>query len=290
MEATDTQVSMTAVEQLGPARVLGVDEESGRVQILLPGSETGPTWAQSAVVGPHRFEWGQTVLAAGREGGALYILGVLDRPADLRLRSGVRAEREETPESETLRVFSERGEMMFEYDSATGKARVGVPSGDLEIVSREGNIDFVSAEGIRFFAKNPIEMRSLQGISLASASPRAQNFSALELGPEKLELRSPSLAIQSDRGRIHIQDARFLSQRVTARIGQVKLVMDRIESVAGQVIQKAKNLFQTVEQLSQLRAGRLRTLVDETYQLKSQRAVLKAQEDFKIRGDQIHLG
>jgi hypothetical protein len=34
----------------------------------------------------------------------------------------------------------------------------------------------------------------------------------------------------------------------------------------------------------------MRTLVSGTYQLKSRKALLRAQRDFKVNADQIHLG
>jgi len=66
--------------------------------------------------------------------------------------------------------------------------------------------------------------------------------------------------------------------------------VERFETLAETVIQKAKNVYRTVERLTQLRTARLRTLVDETYQLKSRNAFVKTEEDFKVRADHIYLG
>ena len=70
----------------------------------------------------------------------------------------------------------------------------------------------------------------------------------------------------------------------------VRIVARRIESIADTVIEKAKNAYRAVERLNQLKAGRLRTLVDETFHLKARRTVVASGEDCKITAAQIHLG
>ena len=56
------------------------------------------------------------------------------------------------------------------------------------------------------------------------------------------------------------------------------------------VIAKARNIYQTVEELSQVRAGRMRTIVAKTFHFKSKKAFVKAEEDYKIKAEKIHLG
>ncbi len=72
--------------------------------------------------------------------------------------------------------------------------------------------------------------------------------------------------------------------------GRVRLVAERIESMADTVIERAKNVYRVVERLSQLKTGRLRTLVDSTLHLKARRTVVSSDEDCKIAAKQIHLG
>ena len=74
------------------------------------------------------------------------------------------------------------------------------------------------------------------------------------------------------------------------KAAKARWIVDRLETLAGTVVEKAKNAYRTVERLAQLKTGRMRTLVDETYQFKSKKAFLKSEDDFKIKGDKIHLG
>ena len=108
----------------------------------------------------------------------------------------------------------------------------------------------------------------------------------LELGTEDGDITLKSA------GTVRIDGAsiELTGRTLEVRTTHARWIVDRLETVAGTLVEKAKNAYRTVEQLAQLKTGRMRTLVDETYQFKSKRAFLKAEEDFKIKGEQIHLG
>ena len=71
---------------------------------------------------------------------------------------------------------------------------------------------------------------------------------------------------------------------------KISFVAHRLETLAETVVSKAKNVYRTVEELTQLQTGRLRLLVKGSVHLKARDAFLKAEQDFKVDGDQIHLG
>ncbi len=249
----------------GPARVVERDEETGRVRILLglarDTENIRRAWATPAM--PHSFQlkWGDTVLAAG-DNDNFYIIGILKGSAKdrLTLTSGAMAEVAESPEEEKLKVYSKEGGLIFEYDAKTGKSRVDIPAGDLEFVAKDGNIDFISEKDIRFFSKNSID------------------------------LKSHMMGMTADVGEVDIGHTQYSGKTLSGRIDTVKLVMKRMETIAENMIETAQNVYRTVAKLSQLKTGRLRTLVQETSQFKSKKAFFKADEDFKIKGDKIHLG
>jgi Protein of unknown function (DUF3540) len=87
------------------------------------------------------------------------------------------------------------------------------------------------------------------------------------------------LEFRTEKGNIAFQSARKISLRAR-----------RVETQADTVTAKAKNVYQSVEELSQLQAGRTRTLVEGSCHLQARDAFLNAGEDFKIDGKQIHLG
>jgi len=70
----------------------------------------------------------------------------------------------------------------------------------------------------------------------------------------------------------------------------ISLVAHRLETQAETVVAKAGNVYQSVEELTQLQTGRMRTLVKGSVHLQARDAFLKAEQDFKVDGEQIHLG
>ena len=52
----------------------------------------------------------------------------------------------------------------------------------------------------------------------------------------------------------------------------------------------ARDLYQSVAELAQLRAGSLRTIIDGSVHLKAKEVFQRAIEGFKIRAEKIHLG
>ena len=170
----------------------------------------------------------------------------------LRLKNGASARILKSSQSETLQITSPTGGVLFEYDAESGRSRVMVPSGDLEFVVPQGAIHFSAKKGIH--------------------------------------MKSPEFNLAAGKGRFYLGECDFLAKRFLGRIARSKLILGRLESVAGDVIQRVRNVFSTVAGLSQLRAGRMRTLVESTVHLKAAKVYQKAEGDFKINGEKIHLG
>ncbi len=249
---------------LGEARVLEVDDNEGRVLVQLRAAAGNTrTWATIAIAPPHELTPGDTVLAAGEDTDELYIIGVLKTaalpPRTITLSGGSRAETSGKPGEQSMKVFSPRQELLFEYDEATGKARVNMPSGDLEFVTENGNISFQSGRDILFHGRH-------------------------------LDMNSHEFRLSAQKGALQIEEAAYAGKKFMGNIRHVILIAERLETAAQTMIEKAKNLFQSVEELSQLKTGRMRTLVKKTFHFKANKAFVKAEEDYKIRAEKIHLG
>ncbi len=257
---------MPGAGYFGPARILEIDEENGDVYVMLnpagEGEKPLKTWAKLAIPYVSELKWGENVLVAGGSRDDVYVIGVLEgKPKNqIVLKNGSKAKISEAHEREKLQVFSKEGGLIFEYDEKTGKSRVDIPSGDLEFITADGNIDFVSAKDIRFSSSRSIDMNGRK------------------------------VGINADRGDFKIGDTAYTGKKLTGKIESIKLILDRCETVAENIIQKSKNVYKTIENLSQLKTGRMRTLVKDISQFKSRKAFFKAEEDFKINGDKIHLG
>ncbi|HOO39276.1 MAG TPA: DUF3540 domain-containing protein [Deltaproteobacteria bacterium] len=255
---------MQETRYLGKARVVDADENEGRVMVQLSTSAGSvETWAAVAIAGTHELALGDIVLAAGEDLNEMYIIGLLKTatlsPETISLSGGTSAEASGKPGEQKMKVFSAKKELLFEYDEATGTARVNMPSGDLEFVAEKGNISFQSGQDISFHGHH-------------------------------VDMKTHEIGVSAHRGDLRIEEAVYTGRKLLGNIGHAKLIAERLETAAQTMIEKAQNLFQSVEELSQLKAGRMRTLVKKTFHFKSNKAFVKAEEDYKIRAEKIHLG
>jgi len=230
-----------------PARVVEDERDDGTARVRL--DRPGPgSIIQARVAAPRTapLAAGDRVLVAADSSQELYVVGMLgsfrlqlQSPTVLRTGNGACAVLADPEKgSETLRVYSSRHELIFEYDPAGEKARVNIARGSLELRTEDGDIELCSAQTVRIDGRT-IEMNSHQ-LNVKSAS--------------------------------------------------VRWIAKRMETLVETLVEKTRNAYRTVEHLTQLRTGRMRTLVEQTFQFKSRKAFLKSEEDFKIKGEKIHLG
>ncbi len=286
----------------GPARVLEVEASGARIQVMLTAPQTAEAlppvprsvWAERAMPFACEVGWGDCVLVAGSGSEDFYVIGLLGAPRatpepehELTLPNGMRAE---SPDGESLSVYAADGRELFRHDGASGHNRVQLPEGDVEFVAQSGSIDFVANEKIRFTSREAIELSSLTGVRIAAHDALAKVTSLLSFTPRKIGLDSEDLDLHARKAKLSIDVAHYRGQRLEATLQQIKSVAKRSEVLAETLIEKAKNTYRSVEALSQLTAGRVRTVVEGAYQLRSKDAFLKADEDFKIDGEKIHLG
>lgn len=229
---------MTGSSHLGPARVLKVDAKARRVRLHLAESPT-EIWASLAIPSNPELSWGDLVLVIGEHSADWYVIGILSATkmpvssdGRVALEKGSYAQASGEPGAETLQLFSEKQELLFEYDEENRVARVNVESGDLEFMVQRGNMRFKADRGIQF-----------EGETVAVIGK-----------------------------------------------SRIRLTADRLETSARSIVEKAKNVYRTVEQLSQLRTGRMRTLVASTFHFKARKVFVKSEQDYKIKAKQIHLG
>ena len=70
----------------------------------------------------------------------------------------------------------------------------------------------------------------------------------------------------------------------------IRLTAKKLESVIGTILETAKNVYRHIEALSQVKAGRTRTLVKGTSHFTAENAYHKARGNYKIKAEKIHLG
>jgi len=281
----------------GPATVVQRSDASGMVRVrLCEQPPRGECWARVAVPNSTPLDAGAQVLVAGDEPEGLYVIGVLDaRPAGgpvtqrLDLGDDAYAAVVGPSASPKLQVVSRGGGLVFEYDPGAEKAWVALEEGDLGLRTKTGNIAIEAAGDIRLTGQ-AIDLSGRAGVRLSAHDAVEQLRSAVSVGLGRLKLSSPDLDVTARRGRFHIEETRYWGGKFSAVLGQAQLTARRLRTATETLIENAKNVYRTVEELAQLKAGRARTLVDSTCHLKAKRTYLKAEEDFKVKAEKIHLG
>jgi len=89
---------------------------------------------------------------------------------------------------------------------------------------------------------------------------------------------------------INGSDVSLTSKRLSIKSFFADLVIARMETQTDTIIESAKNVYRTVKELTQLRAGRRRVFVDETYQVNADKVLLRSENDVKVKAEKIHLG
>lgn len=194
---------------------------------------------------------------------------------------------------ERLQVYSANNELVFEYDPNKGVTRVVIPTGDLELVTEQGGITLDSAKSVSISGEH-VDLSAKAGLSLKVLNTAKDLLrpvgSSLRMLPEALTLGSQRVDVAAQQTRVDTQEMRYRGDRVDAVIEQGVVVAEKIETLAKTLIQKSENMYSTVKQLSQLRSGRVRQIVESHVYVKSQSALHKTDDDFKVRAEKIHLG
>jgi hypothetical protein len=139
-----------------------------------------------------------------------------------------------------------------EQDKESGKTILCVPEGDLDLRSEQGSIRLQAAKNI--------------------------------------ELNSPQFTLQSAKAELNMAETQYQGLRLSASIAHSKLFLGKLNTTVGRLIEKAKNVYRQVDNLNQLKAGRMRSLVKGSYHLKSESINQKAEKEVRIDGDKINLG
>jgi len=279
----------------GPARVLDLNKE--RTQALLgleKGEEKIETWGKIMSSLLQNLSFGDIVLAAGEDVNEIYILGLLKSSVSrteerLTTADGTYALIMKSNSEEKILINSKNGETIFEYDPAAAKSRINLQPGDIEFTAN-GNISFISEGNINFISKQFIEMESRHGIRIFLKDVIGKILSSVSLNHRKIKMSSPDFDIISQKAMIHIEDIKYIGNNFSAVIKKVKLVAGKVESITNEIISRAKNVYNDVDELIQLKAGRVRTLVKSTLHIRSKNSYLRSEEDFKVNAEKIHLG
>jgi hypothetical protein len=132
-----------------------------------------------------------------------------------------------------------------------------------------GNVTIGSANG-------QLNMHANQGINMVSQQDISQVAESYTLVAKKALLSTDEMTV--------------VGSTLVARIKNVRSFADRIETVAGNWLQKLTNSFRYIEGVDQLKARDAIHTVKNLYSMRSRQAAMLAKKDIKIDAERIHMG
>ena len=277
----------------GPATVIEkmVNGESNLFRIKIPDQE-GSMLARSVLQITSHIERHDQVLVAGEDLRTLFILGVLQpathterKHVEIQIDSGAHA----TVKNRKLKVFSDQGELLFEYTPSEKTARVHAPANSLEMHAPEGSLS-LKCDRLLHMQAEDVRIDGNSTVQIATTSGSGMPGSSVAVGNQRLQIRAPEMQATSQRGRWYIQDSRYIGEKALFRIDRMHVIVGKMETVARRVVEKATDVFRTITNSYQLKAKRKRSLVETTSHTKAATIVYKTDEDFTVKGDHINLG
>ena len=287
------QIPAAGGRYFGPARVLDYDADAGKLRIALTiGAHVDEVWAINAVPGYSEFSAGDEVLVMGETGCPLYIIGVLHsaRQQDrLPVESGVYATVSGEAQAKALRVFSADDELLLEFEPGSDRVRLYTDTPNLEVQNRVGDLCFRTAGRMSLEARS-IELDSRHTIRMAVGASSGRQNTQIRLERNRLSMDSAEAGINAGRGDFRIAELSYTGTRLSGNVVQASIVARRFESTVRTLVSRARNFYQKIDQLAQQKAGRVRTLVEGSYHVKAENTIMKADKDYKVNAEKIHLG
>jgi hypothetical protein len=127
----------------------------------------------------------------------------------------------------------------------------------------------------------------------------AEGVTVISVPQGDLELRAPAgsvrvvagkrVEVRAQEAELKVTEARITARQLVATIDRVREVVGVLETRAERIIERATNVYRDVEELAQTRAGRVKLIAERTVHVLGQRALIRAREDVKIKGEKVHL-
>jgi hypothetical protein len=95
--------------------------------------------------------------------------------------------------------------------------------------------------------------------------------------------------VRAREANVAVDHATVRSKTITATADKVRQVVGVLETTAGRILERAKDVYRDAEGLSQTRAGRIKLVAEKTFHLLSEQVLVKAKDDVKIKGEKIYL-
>lgn len=270
------------VVTVSDGRDVEIELASGERRRAVAPVSTGPLAPRDRVV----------VLGNGDlDGGGAFVVAILESSASLRVRDGTHAVVDRRADgSELLRVTNAAGSVLFEYDPSTGCSTALAPAGTLSVRAAQGRLQLHGEHGVDLTSGADVRVQARGALSLERASDDGAASQRVWLDRRGVGVAASAIFALSERLESRIADAKLTFGTVRSTARALRSVVDAVETRAGRIVERARDVLREVEGVHQLRAERTRTIVRQTAHTTARRVVLNADEDVKIDGQKINLG
>jgi hypothetical protein len=157
----------------------------------------------------------------------------------------------------------------------------GEPSGAcyvLSVLEREGDGVTIACEGdldIKL-QSGRFQVASQEGIDLVTA--------------KEVSVAAGGVSVHAGTGKVVVDTLSYLGSVVRAELEKIKIQSGTLDAVLDRFSQRVKRSYRNVEEIDQLKAKNIDYEAKQTMALRSENAVISAQELVKMDGEQIHVG
>lgn len=184
----------------------------------------------------------------------------------------------------TLTVRDARGEVLFEHDATSGKSVVR-SSGALEVRADGGDLDLSARDRVRIAAGRRVEIEGDEAVRLGARHGESE----VALDARGVRVASTALEVVSGIGKLALAEGTFAVEKLETAVQKGRHFVGVMETRAGRIVERARDVYREVQDLEQTRAGRIRTIAREAYSVLADRATIKAEDDLTLMGEKIHL-
>jgi hypothetical protein len=195
------------------------------------------------------------------------------------------------------RVLVARGPTGHFVVGVLGAARscLRAPDGTVAELDAEGGLTVRLGDDSVVFQRRADGTTSLSvrvdEVSLAGAKrvELSSHDATITLNAGGVAVSAPRTTVAGAAAQVTVDDARVEAKVLTTVADRMRAVAGSVETRAASIVSRARTVMTEVEELAQTRGGILRFIAREGFHVRGRRAVVKADEDVKLKGQKIYL-
>lgn len=174
-------------------------------------------------------------------------------------------------------VVNVHGGAVAEVRDAAGRLLIRYENGRAEVVAAAGDL-VLAAPGGR------VVLRAATDVVLEAERDLTQRAG------HRLDVAARRLTVEADETRLSTAQATVVAERILTTARVLAHNVERFEVSATKLLEKTRETYREASDLLQTRAGRLRTVVEDTFSLHARRTTIVSKDETSIDGKKVLLG